>query len=136
MTKTEIEDIETMVLLHLQKTEDFVRARSRNWLIAGGAALVLFIVLAVVIFKRQPKQNDAYVNQIQTLDSLVHYQQTTINALEKVNEGQDSIISTLNEKLKNNRTTETRIIHSYEQIPNSVHSLSKDSLRRAITGFE
>jgi septal ring factor EnvC (AmiA/AmiB activator) len=119
-----------------QKVEGFVKARSRNWLIAFAVAFVLFIVLVVVIFRKQPATDQSYKKEIQQLDSTIKYQQKTIDALNVYNESQDSLISNLNEKLKSNKTTETRIIHSYEKIPSDVRSYSKDSLRRAITEYQ
>jgi predicted PurR-regulated permease PerM len=131
-----VKELETYLLLHEQKVEGFVKTRSRNWLIAFGIAFILFIVLVVVIFRKTKPVNDTYKNQIQTLDSVIKYQQKTIDALNVYNESQDSLISNLNEKLKSNKTTETRIIHSYEKIPSDVRSYSKDSLRRAITEYQ
>jgi hypothetical protein len=45
-------ELETYLFLHEQKVEGFVKARSRNWLIAFAVAFVLFIVLVVVIFRK------------------------------------------------------------------------------------
>jgi uncharacterized coiled-coil protein SlyX len=129
-------ELETYLLLHEQKVEGFVKTRSRNWLIAFAVAFVLFIVLVVVIFRRQPATDESYKGKIEQLDSTIKYQQKTIDALNVYNESQDSLISNLNEKLKSNKTTETRIIHSYEKIPTDVRSYSKDSLRRAITEYQ
>jgi cell shape-determining protein MreC len=128
-------ELETYLLLHEQKVQDFVKSRSRNWLIGAALAFVLFIVLVVVIFKRHNPTNEAYESQINTLDSLVHYQQTTIDALQRVNAGQDSLIQNLDEAYKKNRPVETRIIHEYDKIPNTVHALNREQLRREVTNY-
>jgi hypothetical protein len=129
-----IKDLENYLLFHEQKVQDFVKSRSRNWLIAAGVAFVLLIVLFIVVL-RKTQTNDSYKGQINTLDSLVHYQQTTIDALQRVNAPQDSVLYQLDAAYKKNRPTETRIIHSYEQIPNTVRDLNREQLRREVSGY-
>jgi membrane-associated HD superfamily phosphohydrolase len=128
-------DLENYVLLSEQKTESFVKARSRNWLIAAGIAFVLLIVLVVVIFRKTTEADQSYKNKVNTLDSTIKYQAKTIESLERFNVEQDSAIQTLNEAYKKNRPTETRIIHSYEQIPNTVRDLNREQLRREVSGY-
>lgn len=127
--------IETYLLLHEQKVESFVKSRSRNWLIAAGIAFIILIVLLIVVFRHKSSTNEAYESRINTLDSLVKYQQKTIDALQLVNRSQDSIISNLDEKYKANRPIETRIIHSYERIPFDVNSYSREELRKQVTNY-
>lgn len=129
-----VSDIYNYVLLTEQRLETKIKSHSRNWLIAACIAFVLFIVLVVVIFRNKPT-NEAYENQIRTLDSLIHYQQTTIDALQKVNQGQDSMLQNLDEAYKKNRPTETRIIHSYERIPFDINSLNREELRKSVTNY-
>jgi hypothetical protein len=129
-----IKDLENYLLFHEQKVQDFVKSRSRNWLIAAGVAFVLLIVLFIVVF-RKTQTNDSYKGQINTLDSVVQYQQTTIDALQRVNASQDSVLYQLDAAYKKNRPTETRIIHSYEQIPNTVRDLNREQLRREVSGY-
>ena len=132
MTKQELE---TYLMLHEQKVEGFVRARSRNWLIAFGIAFVLFIVLVVVIFRKTKPVNDAYEGQIQQLDSTIKYQQATIDALQSVNASQDSVIYHLDEAYKKNRPVETRIITKYEKVPIDVHNMDNEQLRREVSNY-
>jgi type II secretory pathway component PulM len=128
-------DLENYLLFHDQKVQDFVKARSRNWLIAAGIAFVLLIVLFVVIFRKTTEADQSYKNKVNTLDSTIKYQAKTIESLERFNVEQDSAIQTLNEAYKKNRPTETRIIHSYEQIPNTVRDLNREQLRREVSGY-
>jgi predicted PurR-regulated permease PerM len=128
-------DLENYLLFHEQKVQDFVKSRSRNWLIAAVIAFVLLIVLFVVVFRKTTSINDSYKSKISTLDSLVHYQQTTINALQRVNASQDSVLYQLDEAYKKNRPTETRIIHSYEKIPSDINSLNREQLRREVSNY-
>jgi type II secretory pathway component PulM len=128
-------DLANYVLLSEQKTESFVKARSRNWLIAAGIAFVLLIVLFVVIFRKTTEADQSYKNKVNTLDSTIKYQAKTIESLERLNVEQDSAIQNLNEAYKKNRPTETRIIHSYEQIPNTVRDLNREQLRREVSGY-
>jgi hypothetical protein len=132
--KMTTKDLENYLLFHEQKVQDFVKSRSRNWLIAAGVAFVLLIVLFIVVF-RKTQTNDSYKGQINTLDSVVQYQQTTIDALQRVNASQDSVLYQLDAAYKKNRPTETRIIHSYEQIPNTVRDLNREQLRREVSGY-
>jgi uncharacterized coiled-coil protein SlyX len=133
-------ELENYVLLMEQRLEDRVetvyKSHSNKWWIVSVVGLILFIVLFFTVFRKQPSTDESYKKEIQQLDSTIKYQQKTIDALNVYNESQDSLISNLNEKLKSNKTTETRIIHSYEKIPSDVRSYSKDSLRRAITEYQ
>jgi hypothetical protein len=79
--------------------------------------------------------NDTYKNQIQTLDSVIKYQQKNIETLQRFNEGQDSAIQRLDEAYKKNRPTETRIIREYEKIPVTVRDLNREQLRNEVTNY-
>lgn len=128
-------DIETFAELTIQRMNDVVKKHSRNWLIAFGLTFIIFIVLVVVIFKHQKPTNESYEKQVRALDSLLKYQQMHVDDLERRNVEQDSIISHLNAAYKNNRTTETRIIHEYDKIPNTVHDLDREQLRSEVTNY-
>jgi hypothetical protein len=128
-------DLENYLLFHEQKVQDFVKSRSRNWLIAAGVAFVLLIVLFIVVL-RKTQTNDSYKGQINTLDSLVHYQQTTIDALQRVNASQDSVLYQLDAAYKKNRPTETRIIHQYEKVNTDVRNLSNSQLDSELSKYD
>jgi hypothetical protein len=127
--------LETYLQLHEQKIESFVKSKSRNWLIAGGLALVLFIVLVVVVFRHQKPAGENYEQQINTLDSLMKYQKVHVEDLEKRNVEQDSVIARLNEAYKNNRPIETRIINHYEKIPVDINSLDREQVRKQVSEY-
>jgi septal ring factor EnvC (AmiA/AmiB activator) len=129
-------DLENYLLFHEQKVQDFVKSRSRNWLIAAAIAFVLLVVLFIVAFIKTTKVNDSYKGQINTLDSVVHYQQTTIDALQRVNASQDSTIYQLDEAYKKNRPTETRIIHQYEKVNTDVRNLSNSQLDSELSKYD
>jgi predicted PurR-regulated permease PerM len=131
-----IKDLENYLLFHEQKVQDFVKSRSRNRLIAAGIAFVLLVVLFIVAFIKTTKVNDSYKGQINTLDSVVHYQQTTIDALQRVNASQDSVLYQLDEAYKKNRPTETRIIHQYEKVNTDVHNLSNSQLDSELSKYD
>lgn len=132
MTKKEIE---TYLLLHEQKIETFVKSRSRNWLIAAGVAFILFIVLVVVIFRKQKPTNEAYKIEMQKLDEKLMRSEGKIENLEEVIKHQDSVILHMDEAYKRNRPIETRIIHSYERIPFDINSLNREELRKSVTNY-
>lgn len=132
MTKKEIE---TYLLLHEQKIETFVKSRSQNWLIAAGVAFVLFIVLVVVIFRKQKPTNEAYKIEMQKLDEKLMRSEGKIENLEEVIKHQDSVILHMDEAYKRNRPIETRIIHSYERIPFDINSLNREELRKSVTNY-
>jgi uncharacterized coiled-coil protein SlyX len=129
-------ELETYPLLNEQKVQDFVKARSRNWLIAAGIAFVLLIVLVVVIFRKTTEADQSYKNKVNTLDSTIKYQAKTIESLERFNVEQDSAIQTLNEAYKKNRPTETRIIHQYEKVNTDVHNLSNSQLDSELSKYD
>lgn len=128
-------ELETYLLLHEQKIETFVKARSRNWLIAGGVAVLLVALLFFQVFKRQVKEKEEFLKEVAQRDRELKLQKEKVAALEFANSAQDSIISNLNEALKNNRTTETRIITKYEKIPNTVRDLNREQLRGEVTNY-
>jgi biopolymer transport protein ExbB/TolQ len=129
-------ELETYLLLNEQKVQDFVKARSRNWLIAAGIAFVLLIVLVVVIFRKTTEADQSYKNKVNTLDSTIKYQAKTIESLERFNVGQDSAIQNLNEAYNANRPTETRIIHQYEKVNTDVHNLSNSQLDSELSKYD
>jgi membrane-associated HD superfamily phosphohydrolase len=129
-------DLANYVLLSEKKTESFVKARSRNWLIAAGIAFVLIIVLVVVIFRKTTEADQSYKNKVNTLDSTIKYQAKTIESLERFNVEQDSAIQNLNEAYKKNRPTETRIIHQYEKVNTDVHNLSNSQLDSELSKYD
>jgi hypothetical protein len=126
-----VKDIETYVDLRVQE----LKSKSRPWLIVAAVAIVIIIILLVNVFRGKGKPNEDYEKQIRTMDSTLKYQQKTIDALQMVNANQDSTIEHLNEAYKNNRPIETRIIHEYEKIPNTVHDLSREQLRREVSNY-
>lgn len=130
------EQIETRFEEWEHKLETVYKSRKPQWWIVALVGLLLAVILFFTVFRKQPATNEDYKAKVQQLDSTIKYQQKTIDALNVYNESQDSLISNLNEKLKSNRPTETRIIHSYEKTPVDVRSYSKDSLRRAVTNSE
>jgi septal ring factor EnvC (AmiA/AmiB activator) len=142
-----IKELENYVLLTEQRLETevdsvatqakaFVASKSRNWIIAAGVAFVLLVVLFIVAFIKTTKVNDSYKGQIHTLDSTIKYQQTTIDALQRVNASQDSTIYQLDEAYKKNRPTETRIIHQYEKVNTDVHNLSNSQLDSELSKYD
>lgn len=123
-----------MTIKDLKIEVDKLRSRSRYWLLGAIVALTIFIVLVIVIFRHKPV-NEAYESQIRTLDSLIKYQKSKIETLERYNVLIDSNIQRLDEQYKNNRPIETRIITKYEKVPVDVNSLDREQLRREITNY-
>ena len=125
----------TVKQLEQQFTElkAFVQARSRTWLIIAGIALVLIIVLLFTIFKNKGREGS--LEKVRLLDSTIKYQERIITTLQRTIDHQDSLIMDLMDAYKKNRPTETRIIHHYDKIPNSVRDLDREQLRREVTNF-
>lgn len=117
----------------IQTQIDRMKALGRTWLIVGAVAVILAIILLITVFR--PKRDSANMMRVQALDSVIKYQQATIDALQRSNQIQDSIIAGLDQKYSENRKTETRIIHQYEKIPSTVRDLNREQLRGEIANY-
>lgn len=117
-----------MTIKELQLLFETYRKRSRNWLIALGVAVILGFVLLFTVFKPKGEVDQSYKLEIERL-------QQKIELLEQSNILRDSIIAGHDQKLLENRKTETKIITRYERIPVDVRDLSREDLRKQVTDY-
>lgn len=100
-----------------------------------GVLVVLLIILIITVFKSKGDVSQDYKAKMQTLDSVIKYQQKTIESLEKYADQQDTIIANLERDYSANRPKETKIIHQYEKIPDNINSLNREQLRREVSAY-
>lgn len=106
------------------KVEQALKSHSRNWLISFGLAVIIAIVLAVIVFRKNQKQ-DPYMEQ----------GKNEIELLKRNNSLLDSLLKSKDTVLIENRRTEKRIIREYEKVPADVKSLDREQLRREVTNY-
>lgn len=107
---------------------DRMKAKGITWLIVLGVALLVGFLLMIVVFTPNRKPDDSYKKDIQRL-------QEKIDLLEQSNTLRDSIISQHDQKLLENRKTETIIKHHYDKISVDVPKLNNNQLRDEITNY-
>lgn len=117
-----------MIIKELQLLFETYKKRSRRWLIALAVAVIIGIALLFTVFGKQPAVDQSYKEEIKHL-------QDKIELLEQSNALRDSIIAGFDQKLLDNRKTETIIKHHYDQIPVVVRDLSREDLRKQVTNY-
>jgi predicted RND superfamily exporter protein len=123
-----IEDVIVHGVQHVVKLPLWVK-------IVAGVVIILFIILIITLFKKRDPVNTDYLQKMDQLDSTVKYQQKYIESLQDQQAMRDTIIMRELGRISGNKQTQTRIIHEYSEIPNRVHSLSNDDLRKQITEY-
>lgn len=103
--------------------------------IVAGVVLIILIIQIWSMFKKREPVDNSYLQKIDQLQEKVQLQTEKIDALQQGQSLRDSIIYGQLEAIKNNRPTQTRIIHQYDKVPNDVHSLDKSGLRREVTEY-
>lgn len=118
----------------VSKVRQFVKTRTRLWIIVAAVGVILLTVLFITL-TRKARTNDAYENQIRTLDSVVKYQADKIETLSRYAELLDSSLADLERQYQSNRPRETKIITRYEKIPIDVRAMDREQLRREVAGY-
>lgn len=112
----------------IDKLTGKIKTRDTAWLIAAGVAFILIVLLLLTVFKGKGEIDQSYKLEIERL-------QDKIEGLERESALRDSIISQHDQKLLENRKTETIIKHHYDKISVDVPKLNNDQLRNEITNY-
>jgi type II secretory pathway component PulM len=115
---------------HLQTQIDRLKSRSRNWLIAGGIAFMLVIILLFTVFKRKDDNP-----KIEALEIQLQAEKARVQALEEKLPLYDSLLANQQRQLDGNKKTETIIKHHYDKIYVDVPKLNNNQLRDEITNY-
>jgi hypothetical protein len=135
MTIKELEIKFNDLKAEVQTKVDQVKSKGKVWLIVAGILAVLVIALLITVFRNKGEVSQEYLDDMKAKDEKIEMLEGKVSALELARSQIDSNIKGLDEKLKNNRPTETRIIHQYEKIPADVRNLDRDKLRNEVTNF-
>ena len=115
-------------LKDLQEQLNNLKSKFSVWLIVLIAAVALAVILLITVFRPKGKVDESYKLEIERL-------QEKVELLEQSNALRDSIIAGHDQRLQENRKTETIIKHHYDKIPSTVTNLDREQLRREVANY-